>query len=243
MNIIDLRKVGVAALAVLLLSLAATGFAQKVTDYTADQVTIGADGKPIKQSKIYFSGGKMRMDDVMPQSGANLIMIYRSDLKKNFMLNTEKNTYTENELDEKEMAGAIMSMGNVKNRKEKALGEETVSGYRCSKKEIEAEIEVMGFKNTSRSVVWQSPKFDLPLRTRSDSGQITELHNIQEGKPAAALFEVPAGYSKVSGMMELLGDERPKGRRPPKSPPKGQEGGSAFPTELPPGMKLPFPKP
>jgi len=100
----------------------------------------------------------------------------------------------------------------------------------------------MGFKNTSRSVVWQSPKFDLPLRTRSDSGQVTELRNIREGKPAAALFEVPADYSKVSDMMELLGDERPKGRRPPKSPPKGKEGGSAFPTELPPGLKLPFPK-
>ena len=136
MNIFDLRKWGVAVLAVSLLGFAATGFAQKVTDYTADQVTMGADGKPIKQSKIYFSGGKMRMDDPMPQSGSKLVIIYRSDLKKNFMLNTDKKTYTENELDEKEMTGAIMSMGNVKNRKEKALGEETVNGYRCSRNEI-----------------------------------------------------------------------------------------------------------
>ena len=243
MSIFDLRKVGVAVLVVLSLSFAATGFAQKVTDYTADQVTMGVDGKSIKQSKVYFSDGKMRLDDAMPQSGAKLVIIYRSDLKKNFMLNTDKKTYTENKLDEREMAGAIMSMGNVKNRKEKTLGEERVSGYPCSKKEIEAEIEVMGFKNTSRSVIWQSPKFDLPLRTRSDSGQVTELRNIREGKPAAALFEVPADYSKVSDMMELLGDERSKGRRPPKSPPKGKEGGSAIPAELPPGMKLPFPKP
>ncbi len=220
MNNFDMRKLVVAVLAVLLLSFAATGFAQKVTDYTAEQVTTGADGKPVSQSKIYLSSGKMRMDNVMPQSGANLIVIYRSDLKKNFMLNTDKKIYTESELDEKEMAGAIMSMGHVKNRKEKALGEETVSGYRCSKKEIEAEIEVMGYKTTSRSVVWQSPKFDLPLRSRSDSGHVTELRNIQEGRPAAALFEVPAGYSKVSGMMELLGDERPRGRQPPKAPPK-----------------------
>jgi len=48
------------------------------------------------------------------------------------------------------------------------------------------------------------------------------LRNIREEKPAAALFEVPAGYAKVSGMMELLGDERPKGARPPKSPTKGK---------------------
>ena len=243
MNIFALRKVGVGVLAVLMLGFASTGFAQKVTDFTADQVTMGADGRTVAQSKVYFSGGKMRMDDAMPQSGAKLIMIYRSDLKKNFMLNADKKTYTERELDEKDMSGAIMSMAPVKNRKEKILGEETVNGYRCTKKEIEAEIEVMGFKNTSHSVVWQSPKFDLPLRTRSDSGHVTELRNIQEGKPSVDLFEVPAGYSKVSDMMELLGDERPKGGRRPKSPSKGKEGGSSFPTELPPGIKLPFPKP
>jgi hypothetical protein len=243
MNIFDLRKWGVGLLAVLLLSFAATGFAQKVTDYTADQVTMSADGKPVSQSKVYFSGGKMRLDDAMPQSGAKLVIIYRSDLKKNFMLNTDKKTYTERDLDEKDLNASIMSMGSVKNRKEKALGEEAVNGYKCSKKEIEAEIEVMGFKNTSRSVVWQSPKFDLPLRTRSDSGQITELRNIREEKPAAAVFEIPAGYSKVSDMMELMGDARPKGRRPPKSLPTGKESTSPFPTETPPGLKLPLPKP
>jgi hypothetical protein len=170
-------------------------------------------------------------------------MIYRSDLKKNFMLNTDKKTYTESELDEKEMAGEIMSMAPVKNRKERMMGEETVSGYRCSKKEIEVEIEIMGIKKTSRSILWQSPKFDLPLRTRSDSGHVTELRNIQEERPAAALFEVPAGYSKVADMMELLGEEQPKSGQPPKSPPKGKEGGSPFPAELPPGIQLPLPKP
>jgi hypothetical protein len=175
----------------------------------------------------------------MPQSGTNLIMIYRNDLKKNFMLNTDKKTYTEGQMDMHELCGAMASMGAVKNRKEKPLGEETVNGYPCAKKEIEAEIEVMGIKNTSRSIVWQSPKFDLPPRTRTDSGQVTELRNIQEQKPATALFEVPAGYSQVAGMMELLGDERAKGRRPAASGPKSREGGSAFPTQLPPGIKLP----
>jgi hypothetical protein len=243
MNIFDRRKWTVGGLAALALSVAAAAYAQKVADFTADQVTLDAAGKPLRQSKVYFSAGKMRMDDVMPQSGVNLIMIYRSDLKKNFMLNTEKKTYWEREMDENELSGAITSMAAVKNRKEKPLGEETVNGYPCVKKEIEAEIEVMGIKNTSRSVVWQSPKFDLPLRTRSDSGPITELRNIQEQKPTAALFEVPAGYNKVAGMMELLGDERAKGRRPATSGPKAREGGSAFPTELPPGFKLPAPRP
>jgi hypothetical protein len=59
----------------------------------------------------------------------------------------------------------------------------------------------------------------------------------------AALFEIPAGYSKVADMMELMGDERPKGGRPPKSSSKSMPGGAGFPAELPPGVKLPFPKP
>jgi hypothetical protein len=243
MNIFGRRNLGAVVLAVLSLSLAATGFAQKVADYTADQVTLGADGKPVAQSKIYFSGGKMRMDDAMPQSGAMLVIIYRADLKKNFMLNADKKTYTERDLDEKEMGAAILSMGAVKNRREKTLGEETVNGYPCSRKEIEADIEVMGFKSTSRSVVWQSPKFDLPLRTRTDAGLVTELRNIREEKPAAALFEIPAGYGKVADMMELMGDAGPKGGRTPKSSSKSKPGGAGFPAELPPGMKLPLPKP
>jgi hypothetical protein len=243
MNAFDLRKCTVGALTVLAMSFAAAAYAQKVADFTADQVTLDAAGKPLRQSKVYFSAGKMRMDDVMPQSGVNLIMIYRSDLKKNFMLNTDKKIYTEREMDENELSGAITSMAAVKNRKEKQLGEETVNGYPCVKKEIEAEIEVMGIKNISRSVVWQSPKFDLPLRTRTDSGQVTELRNIQEQKPAAALFEVPSGYNQVAGMMELLGDERAKGRRPATTGSKSREGGSAFPPQLPPGFKLPSQKP
>lgn len=243
MNVFDLRKWTLSALAALAMSVAAAADAQKVADFTADQVTLDAAGKPLRQSKVYFSAGKMRMDDVMPQSGVNLIMIYRSDLKKNFMLNTEKKIYWEREMDENDLSGAMASMAAVKNRREKPLGEETVNGYPCIKKEIETEIEVMGIKNTSRSVVWQSPKFDLPLRTRSDSGPVTELRNIQEQKPAAALFEVPSDFSPVADMMELLGDERAKGRRPSTTGSKTREGGAAFPPQLPPGLKLPSPKP
>lgn len=243
MNVFDLRKWTVVVLVAWVMSAAAVADAQKVADFTADQVTLDAAGKTLRQSKVYFSAGKMRMDDVMPQSGVHLIMIFRSDLKKNFMLNTEKKTYWERETDENELSGAMASMAPVKNRREKTLGEETVNGYPCIKKEIEADIEVMGTKNTSRSVVWQSPKFDLPLRTRTDSGPVTELRNIQEQKPAATLFEVPSGYSQVADMMELLGHERAKERRPAATGSKSRDGGAAFPPQLPPGLKLPAPKP
>lgn len=239
MKISSLRKWAAIAAALWLPSMAATGLAQKVTDFTADQVTMAADGKTVAQSKVYFSGGNMRLDNAMPQSGANLVMIFRSDLKKNFMLNADRKAFFEREFDEDEMAGAMQSMGPVKNRREKTVGEETVSGYRCVKKEIEADIEVLGYKQTARSVVWQSPQFDLPLRTGAGDGHVTELRNIKAEKPAAAVFEVPVGYSRVSDMMQLLGDERSGGGRPSKPARQGKEGGSTVPPALPPGFKLP----
>jgi len=55
MNIFNLRKLGVAVLAVLLLGFVAPGFAQKVTHYTADQVTMGVDGKSIGQINPQFT--------------------------------------------------------------------------------------------------------------------------------------------------------------------------------------------
>ncbi|MCU0559121.1 MAG: DUF4412 domain-containing protein [Desulfobacterales bacterium] len=240
MKIFGNRNRKAAVWTLLVLSWAAAGFAQKVSDFTAEQVTMGADGKILSQTKVYFSGGKMRLDDAMPQSGTKLIMISRGDLKKMYMINADKNIYTESDIDEKEFAG--LAMPHVKNRKERALGEETVNGYPCAKKEIEAQVEVMGFKSTSRTVIWQSPKFDMPLRTRGEDGHVTELRNIQQSQPAAALFEVPAGSSRVANMMELLGEERPTGSRAPKPAPGGKGGGARFPAELPPGMKVPYPK-
>ncbi len=60
MKISSLRKWAAIAVALWLPSMAATGLAQKVTGFTADQVTMAADGKTVAQSKVYFSGGNMR---------------------------------------------------------------------------------------------------------------------------------------------------------------------------------------
>jgi hypothetical protein len=194
--------------------------AGKITDYTADQVSLDASGKVRHQGKIYASGEKMRMEGMMRESGADLVMIFRGDLKKSFMLNPAKKTYFERPADPNEMPGDVMQM--VKNRSEKELGREKVGGYECTKKQIDSEVEIMGMTRKTRSIVWQSPQFDMPLRTRGESGETTEMRNVREGKPDAALFEVPAGYQPVSGIMELMGMPAPSG--------------------MPPGMKLPVPK-
>jgi hypothetical protein len=220
---------------------AVPAWAAKMTDFSADQVTLDAGGKVADTNKVYFTQDKVRMDRTWggPGSKERISIIFRRDLKKHFMLNPDKKTYFERDLDEKEMEAAIQQ--HVKNRSEKVLGQETVSGYPCTKKEIDAEIEIMGMKRKTRSVVWESPDFVMPLRTKTENGQTTEMRNIQKGKPEASLFEVPKDYKQVGNMMELMGRGR-RGAGQEKSQPSETEGGFKLPTKLPPGMKLPFPK-
>lgn len=216
---------------------AGTASAQKITDFSALQVTLSPEGKTLHESPVYALGGKLRMENVMPEAEQKLVMIYRPDKKKILYLNPERKSFFESEADESELGK--LGAAYIKGKKEKDLGEEAVSGYVCRKKEIETEIEVMGFRKRDRMLVWQSPRFDMPLRTRGEGGETTEIRNIRTGKPAATLFEVPAGYAPVGSLFELLGEEAP-----PAPPVKGGKApSSGFPVELPPGIKIPIPKP
>ncbi|MEJ5358127.1 MAG: DUF4412 domain-containing protein [Desulfobacterales bacterium] len=211
--------------------------AQKITDFSALQVTLSPEGKTLHESPIHALGGKLRIENFMPDAEEKLVMIYRPDKKKIVYLNPGRKSFFENEADEAELGR--LGASYLKGKKEKDLGEETVSGYACRKKEIETEIEVMGFRKRDRMLVWQSPRFDMPLRTRGEGGETTELRKIQPGKPAASLFEVPAGYARVGSLIELMGEEAP-----PEPPAKGGKPSSpGFPIELPPGIKIPVPRP
>ncbi len=216
---------------------AGTASAQKITAFNALQVTLSPEGKTLHESPIFALDGKLRIENFMPEAEQKLVMIYRPDKKKIVYLNPERKSFFESEADEAELGK--LGAAHLKGKKEKDLGEETVSGYPCRKKEIETEIEVMGFRKRDRMLVWQSPRFDMPLRSRGEGGETTELRKIQPGKPAASLFEVPSGYSRVGSLIALMGEQEPaeppaKGRKPSSS---------GFPIELPPGIKIPVPKP
>lgn len=231
-------RLGVALFLVAMVPVVAgTASAQKITDFSALQVTLSPEGKTLHESPLYALGGKLRLENFMPDAEQKLVMIYRPDKKKILYLNPERKRFFESEADEAELGK--LGAAAIKGKKEKDLGQETVSGYDCRKKEIETEIEVMGFRKRDRMLLWQSPRFDMPLRTRHEDGETTELRNIRPGKPAATLFEVPAGYAPVGSLFELMGEEAP-----PAPPVKGGKSpSSGFPIELPPGFKIPMPKP
>jgi negative regulator of sigma E activity len=78
----------------------------------------------------------------------------------------------------------------------KDLGEEKVNGYKCKK-----------FRYTSKdpsvgtTTMWISKKLNFPIKTEMEgsSGPMSmEYKNIQEKELPDSLFEIPAGYQKMS---------------------------------------------
>ena len=96
-----LRAVFTISVAVMLavLGIAAPGAAQKITEFSADQVVIGAKGKVEQERKVSVAGDRVRFDKVVP-ADAKVTTIYRKDLKQAVTINPGKKTYFEGALDE-----------------------------------------------------------------------------------------------------------------------------------------------
>lgn len=208
----------------------------KITKYTADQVMIDSNGKIQHQGKLYVMPDKMRMDGISQKGEGSIVMIFRRDKNIGWTLNPEKKLYMEKPFNEKEMEQASKKF--IDSRNEKVLGTENVNGFKCTKKEIETTVEFMGFKRTSKTIVWISTRLDMPIRTKSQDGSMTELRNIKEGSPASKYFEIPKEYKKVSNMMELMGmDMSGQEEKPSKAAGEDQESNSQFPFKVPKGIK------
>ncbi len=214
----------------------------KIQEFTADNVVLGPDGQVKTVSKLYFARDKMRSDMDMSSKGmgkGKLVMIYRRDKKQLWALDPEKKIYVQMPMDEKEWEQ--QAEGMIKSEQAKILGKETVNGYRCTKKQVTRKMEVMGMKMTSTQTIWVSDEIEVPIRTRSQDGMVTELRNIKRGKPPAKVFEIPPGYKKVGDDMMALMMAMHGRKMPAAGQSAGQEdGGMKLPFKLPKGMKLPF---
>jgi hypothetical protein len=178
----------------------------KITAFTADQVHLDPSGKIVNTGKLYVTPEKMTMDG-MPAGpeGQTLSIILFKNEKRQCTLNNQKKLYFEGPVDNQK----LMQDMNVKKTDtiEKIIGTETISGFKCTKKEMESTVEFMGIKRKSKQTVWVTDMLDMPVRTQTEDGSATELRNIEKGMPAAKYFEIPKDYKKVSNMMAVMGME------------------------------------
>lgn len=213
----------------------------KIQEFTADNVIMGPDGQVKSVSKLYFSHNKLRSDMGISSKGrgkSKLVMIYRRDKQQLWALNPDKKIYVQMPLDDKKWEQQAKGVG--KSEKAKILGQETVNGYRCTKKQVTRKTAIMGMKITTTQTIWVSDKIEVPIRTRTQKGSVTELRNIKEGKPPAKVFEIPPGYKKVGDNMMALMTSTSGRKRSTAGKSGGRQGGTKLPFHLPKGMKLPF---
>ena len=182
----------------------------KVEQFTADNVFIDSSGKVMNASKIYVSKDVMRMDGLggmmakgMGGKAPDISALVFKNQKKIYYYNHDKKLVFEDTMDEKEMLPGYEGLGDVAS--EKVVGHEKVSGYKCEKKQLVINSNMMGMNQKSKLTVWESDRFESPLRTMMDNGTINELRNIKEGKPLAKLLRLLPGYKKVGNMMAVLG--------------------------------------
>ncbi len=185
-----------AGLFVLILTL---GFFQSAqgAEFVADMVMKSPQGT--FTGKVWVKGNKMRQE--MNMMGMKHISIIRNDKKLVWNLMPQQRAYMEmaarpgqNFTTEEE----LKEQGRLK-----YLGTEKVSGYKCKKYRL-----IPKDPSAPESVMWIANKLKYPIKVVS-SGPMGEmeiiLKNIKRKKVSDSLFEVPAGYEKMTMPMMMPG--------------------------------------
>jgi len=163
-------------------------------EFSAD-IAMKPKGEQELQSKIYVKDKKIRHE--LTEDGETQIIVFRPDKGVVWTIIPEEKMYVEAPMGDSEKT--LEEWTPEKEKKAKSLGDDTVSGYPCKKYELVEDGEKVTF--------WVSKKFPFPIKVQDDEAVI-EYRNIKEGGVADSLFDVPAGYEKMS-MTEMPGSKAP----------------------------------
>jgi hypothetical protein len=180
----------------------------KITHFSADLVMIAPDGTPSGKSRLYITPEAYRMDGMPMGAGQlgmpeDLTILGLNDQNRQYIYNHDKKLVYESDMDEQEMMKPIKSYENVDIQE--ILGKEKISGYPCTQKRVTTTMEMMGMTLTNTEIIWQSDRFDMPLKTQNEEGHISHLQNIVTRAPAAKLFRPMTGYTRVDNIMAVMG--------------------------------------
>lgn len=141
--------------------------------------------------KIYMKPDKFRTDN--ETAGASTIV--RKDLNKVWTIMNAQKTYMEMEgiNDDQNLPAAEEKIKGEVSRKE--LGSETVNGHTAIKYEITAKMD----DTVTQVYQWWAKDINFPVKTAAvDGSWTTEYRDINVGSQADSLFEIPAGFKKMT---------------------------------------------
>lgn len=183
-------------------------FGGKIENFSADNVQKTSDGKILNTCKLHVSPDAMRMDGIpfgggkkMPKMNMSMLILKKQN--RQFFYNHDKKLMFESPVDEENLKAGYKAMDNIES--ETVLGKETISGYKCIKKKVVTSVGMMGMSHKSTLLVWENDKFEIPLKTQDEEGNIMEMQNIKTGKPNKKLFKPLTGYKRVDNMMAVMG--------------------------------------
>lgn len=182
---------GIVSLAMFNASALGASLPVPTVEYSADRQVESEKGTMTQ--KVYHAPGKERSDIQM--GGMQSAMILRQDKKVGWMLMPAQKMYME-----MDFAQARERMGPTspgESPQITVVGNETIEGLATTKyKLVTADKKYAGFMWFTDDGI--AIKMDLLSRDPSKKSRITmTLKNLQVGDQDDALFEIPAGYSKV----------------------------------------------
>jgi outer membrane lipoprotein-sorting protein len=140
--------------------------------------------------KLYMKADRMRMES---DAAAGAYTIVRRDLKKMWMVMPSTKSYMEMaEVKEDVPVPEEKVKGEVSR---KVVGSDTVDGHPCTKYEVTAKV---GEKAVT-SYQWWATDINFPIKAAAlDGSWNVEYKDIKIGSQPDSLFELPAGYQKMS---------------------------------------------
>jgi len=177
-------------------------------DLSSDVVTT-ANGQK-HTSRIYMQGAKVRMESAQ-QPGYSIV---RPDREVVWTVMPEQKSYMEMRLDPSRQPRTSEKVQGEVTRK--LLGSETVDGHPAQKYEV-----TYKDRETSKTMYqWMATDINFPVKMASADGSWTvEYRNIKMGAQPDSLFEVPAGFQKVSMTLPNTG----VAAAPKESPPEAEQ--------------------
>jgi hypothetical protein len=164
--------------------------APKVYQFSADMVT--ATGGQTVSGKMIVNTDKMRME--MSAMGQSMITIVRRDKNVSWMLMPAQKMYMEMSLQKQNES--VNPFAAKADYTYTLVGAETVDGHPCKKYSFETTLE----GKVHKGFHWLATDLkDFPVKWSDEEGTVvTELKNVKLGSSEDSLFELPAGYQKMT---------------------------------------------
>ncbi|MFP4084688.1 MAG: DUF4412 domain-containing protein [Desulfonatronovibrio sp.] len=176
----------VSLMSILCLFVLSVSYASASVPFQADYVQM-MDGEEYT-GKYYAGPDGIRIEGIM--DGQEQLMIINFEKGVTWVVMKSEGMYMEmpfNPEDSEEFRSPCAQLNVKKNM----VGREKMQGRKVEKWHCEL---AMG----GTDQIWFDPRLKAAIRTLESSGEVFELRNIKEGRLSKDLFQLPAGYTKMS---------------------------------------------